>query len=155
MTRIMVRDEDGSVDGWFDLESATHFKGAREWDGENMACVHLKDGNRFQHLYRTKGGRWVLNTRSNWVGEEPRWEYITDEVAREWLVVNEDDDVVERYWGKVEEERAPGGRPSTGDPVKVNIPPEHIARLDALAEERGTSRADLVRAAVASYLIGT
>lgn len=155
MTRIMVRDADGSVEGWFDQESATHFKGARKFDGENMACVHLKDGTRHQHLYRTRGGRWVRLTQSQWAGEEPLWEYVTDEAAREWLIINGDDDVVEQYWGPVEEERAPGGRPSTGDPVKVNLPPEHIGRLDALAEERGTTRAALIRAAVAAYLIGT
>lgn len=156
MTRITVRDADGDVDGWFDLESAIYYPGARQWDGDNMACVHLKDKNfRYQHLYRTKGGRWVLNIQSNWRGEEPKWWYATDEEARKWLIVNGNDDVVEQYWGPVEEERAPGGRPSTGDPVKVNLPPEHIARLDALAEERGTTRAALIRAAVAAYLIGT
>lgn len=51
-------------------------------------------------------------------------------------------------------EAAPAGpgRPSTGDPVKVNIPTEHIAALDTLARSVGQSRADLIRDAVAAYL---
>lgn len=52
-------------------------------------------------------------------------------------------------------EPAGPGRPSTGDPVKANLPPAHIAQLDALAEARGTTRAALVRAAVASYLLSS
>lgn len=151
MTRIMVDGDDGERDGWFDQESATFFEGRREWDGANMACVHLKDGTRRQHLYRTRGGRWVIQTLSQWSHEQTGYMFVSDDQARDWLILNENDAVVEKYFGEIEEEVGPG-RPTTGTSVKVNIPPHHIADLDTLAAEDGTSRADQIRKAVAEYL---
>lgn len=44
------------------------------------------------------------------------------------------------------------GRPRTGDPVKLNIPTDHIEALDAVARSVGESRADVIRSAIAAYL---
>lgn len=38
-----------------------------------------------------------------------------------------------------------GGRPSTGTPILVRLPEALIARIDTLAEQRGTTRAATIR----------
>jgi hypothetical protein len=45
---------------------------------------------------------------------------------------------------QVVEERGPG-RPSTGTPVQVRIPPDVLANLDKEAAKAGVSRAEFVR----------
>lgn len=114
--------------GWLDLDKATRYA---EADGD-------------AELYRAATGQWVSHMGA-W------WEYVSRDQARAWLERNGHQDGVVRLDAEAAAERAPG-RPSTGESVKVNIPAVHLAELDALAEEGGTTRAALIRSAVALFL---
>lgn len=132
--------------GWFDYAKARHFPGETYWDGNNSACVHLRDGTRRQHLHRTARGRWVLENTSQWQNEQDTYEFITDDEAREWLIKNGDDGAVTEFFGEMEDESGPpvGGRPKIGPQVSVAYPPELLQRIDA---KRGKqSRAEFLRA---------
>jgi hypothetical protein len=43
------------------------------------------------------------------------------------------------------------GRPTTGTPVQVRIPPETLAEVDRASSYFGTSRAEMVRRILASW----
>jgi len=147
MSRIniySVDEYDGPVlEGWFDPDKALLIEGRREWDGNNHVCVHLRSDARGQNLYRTAGGRWVLETWSRWQNEEARHEFVSDEQARQWLLINGSDDVVEEYFGEIEEERGPG-RPEIGPVTTIRLGEELTARVDA-ARRDGESRAAAIR----------
>lgn len=138
--------------GWFDLDRATPVEGRRKWDGNNRADVHV-GANRAQTLYRTAQGRYVLHTTSAWVNEEDVWQFITPERAREWLTINESDDVIEEWFGKLEEETGPG-RPEIGPATQVRLGIELTARVDA-ARAEGESRAAAIRRLVETGLRAT
>ncbi|WP_289007868.1 CopG family transcriptional regulator [uncultured Thermomonospora sp.] len=139
-----VDEYDGTrtLAGWFDPDRARAIEGRREWDGNDLADVHV-GANRWQTLYRTAGGRWVLETSSAWQHEETTYQFITDEQARQWLLVNGSDDVVEEYFGEIEEERGPG-RPEIGPVTTIRLGEELTARVDA-ARRDGESRAAAIR----------
>jgi|GEM_PF-1414248 len=146
-------DVDGSethLNGWFDLDKAVEIAELTRWDGDNRVSVHVP---KFHHnaLYRTAGGRWVLQSWSQWQGTMERYEYIDDERAREWLTVNESDDIVEQYFGEVEEE-AQIGRPRVGTLVGVRVPDDVLADVDAIAERRYASRSQMVREAITDFI---
>lgn len=46
------------------------------------------------------------------------------------------------------------GRPRTGTPVLVRIPPDDLATLDAMAAKQGITRAELIRRLLAAALYG-
>jgi len=138
-------DVDGSethLNGWFDLDKAVEIAELTRWDGNNRVSVHVP---KFHHnaLYRTAGRRWVLQSWSQWQGTMEHYEYIDDERAREWLTVNESDDIVERYFGGLGEERGPG-RPAVGRPVQVRLGDLESA-VDEYAEAINNSRSESVR----------
>lgn len=147
MTRINVYTAADEYDapalaGWFDPDSAHTVEGRREWDGNNMADVHV-GANRWQTLYRTKGGRYVLRQESAWTTEQTTHEFVTDTSAKQWLLINESDDLVEQWFGEIEEEKGPG-RPEIGPMVNVRLGEELTAKVDA-ARTEGESRAAAVR----------
>lgn len=154
MTRINIttdaEDDFGNpatrLVGWFDIAKAEEFKEDREaYDGANLAGVHLRDQNAGQVLYLTAGGRWVLHGWSAWQGTVDTWEFIGADAARDWLLINGDDEAIERIFGApVEPERGPG-RPEIGPMVEVRMPADMIAYLDAWTEAAGTSRAAVLR----------
>jgi hypothetical protein len=159
MTRVNVyrHDEtDGRIlDGWFDPDKAELIKEGSRWDGNNNVGVlsDIPRGVGGEYLYRTAGGRWIrhLNAR-NYFNGPMTYEFITDEQAREWLVrAEQDDDVIEQYFGEVEEEHGPG-RPEVGGRITTRFGDDLLARVDALANERGRSRADTIRFLVAQAL---
>ncbi len=141
MARVNVYDEDGKL-GWFDPERAEEFEEATRWDGRNNVSVIAPE---FHHeaLYRTKGGRWVLNHWSQWQGSEETYRFITDEQAKTWLLKCEHDDAVKRYFGEIEEERGPG-RPAVGPILNVRLAEEQRDKLKTLADG-GESLAAVVR----------
>lgn len=139
--------------GWFDRDRADQVQGRREWDGSNRADVHV-GANRSQTLYRTAQGRYVLHTTSAWVTEEDVWQFITPERAREWLTINESDDVIEAWFGKLEEEETGPGRPEIGPATQVRLGVELTARVDA-ARAEGESRAAAIRRLVETGLRAT
>lgn len=123
MSRINVyarSDESDTVGpklaGWFDDSGAEWFREDSRWDGnQNVGIMSgIPAGVGYEGLHRTAQGRWVreYNARNYYNG--PRsYEFVTDEAAREWLLRNGSDDVVEKYFGPVEDEHGPG-KPEIG-----------------------------------------
>lgn len=150
--------QDGPIlDGWFDLDKAEMIQQDTEWDGNNHISVHTRSQWDSQTLYRTAGGRWVLNhssRRAAW--PIPRYEFITDAQAREWLLINHSDNEIEKYFGKVEEEvgPAPTGRPAIGPAINVRLEAGLLAAVDARAEHEGQSRAETIRRLLLAGLAG-
>lgn len=155
MTRINVYayantedyDSTTTLDGWFNDDAATVYKEQTRWDGNNNVSVNPVGPYGHQALYRTKSGKWVLNTWSQWQGVEERYEFIDDDAARNWLILNEEDAAVAQWFGELDEESGPskGGRPRVGEPISVAYPADLLTRIDASAERSGLSRAAWLR----------
>jgi hypothetical protein len=145
MGRVNVYDnETRELLGWFDADTATKFEEDTYWDGRNR--ISKATGSQWNHeaLYRTKGGRWVLNRWSQWQGSRETWEFLDDDAAREWLISQNHDEEVRRYFGELEEERGPG-RPEVGPAIHIRLSEDLLARVDQLSEIEGVSRAEMVR----------
>lgn len=156
MTKVVrenVFDRDGNFIGWFDRAKAEKFEEATRWNGNNH--VSIATGSQWDHqaLYRTAGGRWVLHGWSQWEGRPERYRFISADEAREWLLLNQEDGAVEKYFGEIEDEVGPG-RPEIGPPILVHLPAEMTARLDALAEQDGVPRAEVIRRLLGEALQG-
>jgi hypothetical protein len=154
MDRINVFETDhydgaSSLAGWFDADRAEKVEGRREWDGNNMADVHV-GANRGQNLYRTAKGRYVVHGWSNWVNEDDTYRFVTEAEAREWLLVNESDDMTEKWFGEIEDEKGPG-RPEVGPATNVRLGEDLTAKVDA-ARQDGESRAAAIRRLLAEAL---
>lgn len=161
MTRINILTTDEfsgetSLAGWFDPSTATRYDQDTEWNGQNMVGFITKSEFIDEYLYRTKGGRWVLNRDARRSHDGPdTCEFVTDEQARDWLIRSEcNDDAVEQYFGKLEEERGPG-RPEVGKPINVRLGDDLLAQVDAEAARRGKTRAITLRELVAQALGAT
>lgn len=157
MTRINVYqypeaeayDEEPTVAGWFDPAAASRYDEGTRWDGSNH--VSLVTGSQWDHqtLYRTKGGRWVLNCWSQRQGHAQTYQFVDDQRARDWMIRCEypSEQIAEIFGEELPAERGPG-RPEIGPAFSIRFPAELVARLDAEAAERETSRADVIRWAV-------
>ncbi|MCO6011561.1 ribbon-helix-helix domain-containing protein [Actinoallomurus purpureus] len=148
MKRIVISETDEysgetTVVGHFDLDKAEKFEEDTEWDGNNMVSVHNVGQYGHQMLLRTAGGRWILNSWSQWEGSKDIYGYVSDERARDWLMVNKDYDVIEKYLGEIEEEKGPG-RPEVGPPTNLRLGEDLTAKVDA-ARHEGESRAAAIR----------
>ncbi len=104
MTKVVrenVFDRDGNFIGWFDRAKAEKFEEATRWNGNNH--VSIATGSQWDHqaLYRTAGGRWVLHGWSQWEGRPERYRFISADEAREWLLLNQEDGAVEKYFGEI------------------------------------------------------
>lgn len=138
--------------GWFNPDTATGYAEETEWDGSNMVSVNPVGRYGHQQLWRTKGGRWVLRTWSSWEGVEETYEFVDDDTAKDWLVLNKEDDAVAEWFGQMEEESGPnlGGRPSIGPKVDFRLSPAVLERVDAFKGDR--DRADALRQLVEAGL---
>lgn len=151
MTRINITERDEytgriKVTGWFDDSTGERFGEDTRWDGSNHISVNT--GSQWDHeeLYRTAGGRWVRHEWSQRQGAQDRYAFVSDEQAREWLIVNEEDDeTLERLFGVAPDPERGPGRPEIGPPIKATMPPEITARLDEIAARDGVSRAEVIR----------
>jgi hypothetical protein len=164
MTRINIysspsqedleQGERPTLEGWFDLESAESWDEGTRWDGSNH--ISLATGGQWEHerLYRTAGGRWVLNHWSQWQGTQETYLFVGADDVRDWLLRCEyDSAAVETITGaEIEPERGPG-QPQIGTPIKATIASDDLAAIDA-AIERGEyrSRSEAVRLLVAEGL---
>lgn len=153
MTRINVyRYDDGKIlDGWFEMDTAEEFDERMTWNGDNNVSMVTGSQHNHQVLYRTRGGRWVLHCWSQWQGSQESYEFISDDDAKTWLLRNEDDEAVAKYFGPVPGESGPG-RPREGTAISTRLRDEQIAMLDELAREHGVSRADLIRSLIDASL---
>lgn len=133
--------------GYFNRDAATRVDEETRWDGNNHVSVHTSDRWEHQQLYRTSAGRWVLSKWSQRVGRGETFEFVTDDEARDWLIVNGDEDTTARYFGEIPEERGPG-RPAIGPVVEVRFAPDILEAIDAAAAVQGMRRAEYIRGAV-------
>lgn len=160
MARINVykyaedESDETTLAGWFNSDSSTKYDEGTHWDGNNNVSVNPVGRYGHQALYRTKGGRWVLNTWSQWQGSEDKYEFVDDATAKDWLIRNEEDAAVKRWFGELEEESGPnlGGRPSVGAKVEFRLGEDDIARVDERAKKEGVSRAEMLRRLVVASL---
>lgn len=135
---------DWSFDGWFDYHKA------EIWEGGEYAPGLRTD------LLRTKQGHWLYGYITNWQGQDHRFERITPDEAREWLIRSGDyDEDITTYFGELEEERGPG-RPSEGTRIDVRLPGNLLTRVDEQHERDGDpSRAETIRKVLNNALPST
>jgi len=158
MTRVNVYSKPGEYAGpcagaellgWFDTSSAEIFEQGKEWNGSNMVGVLTGSEWVDEYLYRTKGGRWVLNKDAHrYMNGPDTYEFITDAEAQDWLLRSEaNDEAVTRYFGEIaeEEDRRAPGRPAIGTAVNVRLGDDLLAMVDQYAAERSISRAEAIR----------
>jgi len=114
-------------------------------------AVRATDGQ----SYRTAKGRWVLHRWSQWQGSEPTYEFITDEAAKQWLTINNDDAVIAKYFGDLEDESGPApiGRPEIGPAVNIRLG-NLLPVVDQRAADEGVTRAEMIRRLVAAGIAG-
>ena len=88
MKRIALTDGSGK---WFNEETSEKFDEATEWNGSNH--ISKATGSQWNHecLYRTKSGKWILNSWSQWQGSTESYTEIDNEDAAVWLSTNEHD----------------------------------------------------------------
>ena len=134
--------------GWFDLEAATEYPdGVRQDDAFND--ISLITGSQWEResLYRTSGGRWVRRHWSMRAGNAETWEYISVDAAREWLTRSDyDSAAIEAATGDPMPPEM--GRPEIGPQVKVRLPADVLARVDAAADAAGKTRSAWLRAVI-------
>lgn len=160
MTRINITETDDygqtSLIGWFDPTKSECFEQDTEWDGNNMVGVITGSQWIDQYLYRTRAGRWVLNTdATRYHNGSDTYRYITDTEAREWLIRSQmNDDAFGRYFGELPDEppAAKPGRPAIGGQVKVSMTDGMVARIDQAADTLGISRSEWIRRACLAAL---
>ncbi|KZS63109.1 ribbon-helix-helix domain-containing protein [Mycobacterium kansasii] len=149
MTRINVYDYDDyegteTLAGWFDDDSAESFAEDTRWDGNNHISVPTGSQWEHEHLFRTRGGRWVLHCWSQWQGSKPTYRFVSESRARDWLLANDHNGAATRLFGPIEPERGPG-RPEIGQAINVRLGDELLARVDERAAELGRSRSETIR----------
>lgn len=73
---------------WFDINQASRFEEATEWDGRNR--ISKATGSQWDHeeLYLTANGHWILHRWSQWQGVPDTWSEIEPEEAVRWLIRN-------------------------------------------------------------------
>lgn len=146
-------DGTAELDGYFDPDVADQYPEETRWDGNNKVSVNAAPYGH-EHLYRTKGGRWVKNFWSQWDGTPETFEFIDDAAARDWLLHNEYDTAdVEALFGALDDERGPaGGRPAIGPQIKTRYSQDTLDQIDVKAESAGMNRAEWLRHAAESAL---
>ncbi|MFE7194485.1 CopG family transcriptional regulator [Kitasatospora sp. NPDC057541] len=153
MARVDVHDyydpkvDEPPVVSQFDPDAAEKFAENTRWDKRLDRHVSVNswtgpDGH--QALYRTAGGKWVLQRWREGAEDQARYQFVDDSQARTWLRHNEEEDAVRRFFG----ERDKGGRPRIGEkkrPTEVKLPDSLLDAVDQQAGEAGVTRAEMLR----------
>lgn len=156
-TRINVyeTDEYGSTSlaGWFNLDRATVIDSGTRWDGNNVVPIATGSPWVDEYLIRTAGGRWVIrHNATRYHNGRDSYRYIDDDAARLWMVENEaGDDLLAAHFGPVEEE-VRFGRPEIGPQIKIRVPEDVLAQIDAKVADTDLSRSAWVRRAIEAAL---
>lgn len=150
MSRQNVYSADGhTIAGWFDLDAAEEWDEGLEWDGQNRVSMATRVYSEHQRLYRTAGEKWVLHSWSQWQGRGDRWQYISSDDARDWMLRNElDSKVIEAAFSEAIPDEVVLGRPAVGPQVKVRMDERTVGAVDALAQAAGMTRSAWIRQAV-------
>jgi hypothetical protein len=143
MIRLNVTDSGGARVGHFDWDK----KAGRWSDGDRNGYGNGSSGTgRGQAIILTSGGKWVMEHWTRWGGEADRFEYITADAAREWLLRNNEDAAVAEHFGPIaEEEDKRTGRPAIGDAINIRLGDDLLAMVDEYARQRSVSRAEAIR----------
>ena len=174
MTKITVYryDEMNNVaeaQGWFTLEDAEAMLEADPMTAARHAQAMRRGESARgvkETLYHTSQGRWVLKTAwhidecGRVVDDEPnvdprpgggpRYQFLTDADAIDWLRRNRYEDRIEQYVPELPDERGPG-RPEIGGRVQVRLG-HLLPAVDSYAADHGCSRAEAVRLLVIAGL---
>ena len=150
--RISYADSEGQYVGHFDPEKAVSVGEERVWDGSNH--ISRATGSRTEHeiLYRTAGGRYVLNWWSQWQGTIERYTDTDATAAEQWLRKQDLHDVADA-WFEAVEERSPG-RPEIGGRATVSLGEDLLPRIDLAAADSGITRAEWLRRTAEAALVG-
>lgn len=152
MARQTVTDH-GQVAGWFERDKATEYPEGTAWDEANTISLATGTAWDSEALWRTAQGRWVLHEWARRDGDTETWRYIDDEQARDWLLRNAYPDAeVDAALGVGLAEEVGPGRPEIGPQVKVRLPAEVLAAVDAAAQAAGVSRSAWIRDCVTGVL---
>jgi hypothetical protein len=79
MSDGMVVDTDNATAQWAE---------ATRWDGQNHVSVPTASQWNHQALYRSRRGRYYVVRWSQWQGSVPAAEWVSNEEAARWLVLN-------------------------------------------------------------------
>lgn len=136
----VVTTEDGRYAGRFDWTKADR------WSDKDPVSGNGSGGTgRGEAVMRTAGGRWVLESWTNWQGERNTYRWITPEQAQEWLLLNGEHRAVGQYFGdQPGEEDRRAGRPGIGGAVHVRLG-DLLPAVDEFAVRAGLNRAAAVR----------
>lgn len=83
---MKYRMEDGTV---VDTDRASaSWREALEWDGRNQ--ISKATGRQWDHqrLYRSRNGRYYIESWSEWQGSRDHAEWVSPEEAARWLLIN-------------------------------------------------------------------
>lgn len=79
--------QDGTV---IDTDNASkHWNEITRWNGNNH--ISVATGSQWEHetLYRSRKGRYYVEHTSQWQGSTPRAEWVSEQEAARWLLLNE------------------------------------------------------------------
>ena len=83
------RMSDGTI---IDTDNASQiWKEQTRWNGSNH--ISVPTGTQWTHetLYRSRKGRYYIEHTSQWQGSTPRAEWVSNEEAARWLLLNDED----------------------------------------------------------------
>lgn len=169
MTKITVYRYDDEMnspaqaEGWFTLEDAEAMPEADPMTAARHAQAMRRGEPALgvkETLYHTSQGRWVLKTAwhiddcGRFVDNEsavdprsggggPRYQFLNDADAIEWLRRNRYEDWIQQYLPELPDERGPG-RPEIGGRVQVRLG-HLLPAVDSYAADHRCSRAEAVR----------
>ena len=86
MQRTALTDNSGR---WFNVDQAEKFNNRLIRNGNNR--ISAVTGKQWAHetIFRTSGGRWILNCWSETEGIPETYEEVSQKQAASWLVINE------------------------------------------------------------------
>jgi hypothetical protein len=138
--------------GWFDPDTADYYPEATRWDGSNN--VSIATGSQWHHqgLYRTRGGRWVLESWSQWANSGPvMYRFLDAPDAADWLRFHGHTEAVTLYFGADTQESGPPVTAASGI-RNVRVPDELWDAALAATSDRGTTVSAVLRDALRVYV---